>query len=108
MRAKAHADPLDRATHHGMTSDQVWARCQRYQVDHIVQAAADECRVTPGEVCSASRTHRVSKARAVAWGKLRAHGWSLMEIAALFDRDHSSVSHGLRRLAERAARGAKG
>lgn len=54
---------------------------------------------------SASRSRHIVAARWEAWAMLRARGWSLSSIGALFKRAHTTVMHGLAKRAERQRNG---
>lgn len=66
--------------------------------------------VTPDDILGADRSSRCYRPRQDAYFQLhRVHGYSLPAIGAVFDRDHTTVLHGVRshekRMAEVAMRG---
>lgn len=71
----------------------------------------DVCRahhVTRSDVCSRNRSRAVANARHEVWWRLRSLAFSYVEIGRLFDRNHTTVLHGVRAweaqmLAERRA-----
>lgn len=68
----------------------------------VVQAAADVCGVEPGDVLGTSRRPRYVVPRHLCMYVLhRDVGWSLPEIGDMFERDHTSVLHAVRRYEER-------
>jgi chromosomal replication initiator protein len=54
--------------------------------------------IPPSVVLSPTRTAHVARARHVAMAICRAKGMSLSEIGRAFNRDHTSVLNGLRRV----------
>lgn len=67
------------------------------QAFEVVSIVAQHFDVTPVEVFSRSRTKRFSEARHASFWILRQHTkLSFEEIAEQFDRDHSTVVHGVR------------
>lgn len=56
--------------------------------------------VTFEEIFSQSRRKRIAHARFEVWHLMRKSGFSLTEIGEVFDRDHTSILHGLRRVEE--------
>lgn len=54
--------------------------------------------VVVGDVCGRARSKSVTRARQELWWSIRHHphrSYSLLEIARLFQRDHTTVSHGV-------------
>lgn len=63
----------------------------------IVEAVADECRVTPEVLISPSRAPMLVAARHRAMKIARDAGYSLPQIGRALNRDHTTVLYGLRK-----------
>jgi len=68
----------------------------------IITEAARVFGLDPAALCGDDRTLHAAHARQAAYYALRADGWTLMAIGALFRRDHQTVLYGARKAAERA------
>lgn len=66
----------------------------------VVQAVARAWDVTPADILSSSKAGGLPRARWAVMHILRRRGTPLAEIGRLMGMDHSSVMHGLHRLAE--------
>ncbi len=68
----------------------------------LVEVLDQVCRihhVTRAEICGRSRSRTVSFARHDLWWRLRNHAtlsFSYIELGRLFDRNHTTVLHGVR------------
>lgn len=54
--------------------------------------------VVPDDVCGRTRAQSVTQARQELWWSIRHHPqrfYSLLEIARLFRRDHTTIAHGV-------------
>lgn len=72
------------------------ALCNR-GVGNIVARAAADHHATVEEVCGRCTYAHVVEARVAVWRELHGLGWSAAFIGRLFDRDHSTILHGLRK-----------
>jgi chromosomal replication initiation ATPase DnaA len=64
----------------------------------LLQEVCEKRGVMSFEVCGNSRTRSVSRARHELWWLIRhesGRNYSLLEIARLFRRDHSTIRHGI-------------
>lgn len=64
----------------------------------IVEAVAEEHDVTVGQLLGQSRQRKHVRARWAVWAILDAEGKSLTQIGNYFNRDHTTILHGLGRL----------
>lgn len=102
LNGRKGADPMTPPTRSGVPAADILARIDRYGLRGIVDEACASHGATPLEVCSGSRSSRVSRARHAVWAAIRERRlWSLCDIGALFDCDHTSVSVGSRKARER-------
>jgi chromosomal replication initiation ATPase DnaA len=75
---------------------------------NLTSLVDDVCRrrgVIREELCGRARTSSVSRARQKLWWLIRnqpGRHYSLLEIASLFRRDHTTVLHGIRAHQQRA------
>jgi chromosomal replication initiation ATPase DnaA len=68
---------------------------------HLVQVLDKVCKahhVTRAEVCSRARSQRVAVARHQLWWELynQARPFSYAELGRMFERNHTTVMHGVR------------
>lgn len=63
----------------------------------LMARAAANHGVEPSLISSDARTRKVCQARWEVWASLHAMGYSTPRIGRLFNRDHSTVVHGLAR-----------
>lgn len=61
-----------------------------------LEAIAERRGVPMSLIMSDRRYSKVARARWEMWAMLRDDGWSLPRIAAFFDRDHTTVLHGIK------------
>jgi chromosomal replication initiation ATPase DnaA len=74
----------------------------------LIAAAAAVFQVSAADILSDSRRADVTLARhAIAWALRHESGMQLEEIAAALDRDHSTISQGLRALERKACYNAR-
>lgn len=68
----------------------------------IVRDLADSSGVSVAEIMGDSRTRRIAHVRQEAMAQMRATGrYSFPQIGRFFNRDHATVIHACRRVAER-------
>ena len=78
------------------------------EVRNLTRLVDEVCRrrgVVREELCSRARSSSVSRARQELWWLIRNQPdrhYSLLEIASLFRRDHTTVRHGIRAHQQRA------
>jgi hypothetical protein len=70
-------------------------------VENLVQISAEHIGVRAELVLSGSREANVALARQAVMYALRERGWLLDDIGAVTNRDHSTVHHGIRKVALR-------
>lgn len=68
----------------------------------ILAAVSVETGVSVDHIMSRRRTDRISRARFQVYRRLRDLGWNLSEIGRQMGRDHSTITHGLKRAKEQA------
>jgi len=74
------------------------------EAQSVVDAVCTEFHVQPEALAGNGRSQRVAWPRLVAYHVLRERfGWSQGDIGGLFDRDHSTVHHGIARVARQIA-----
>lgn len=74
--------------------------------DGIVSMVAEERKVSPQAVMSGDKSRPTAWARFIAYHEIRESlGWSLLQIGAYFNRDHTTILEGLRRYGELLASG---
>lgn len=66
----------------------------------FANSAALSHRVRKEDIFRHDKRPKLVRARWDAWGKARKAGWSLDNIADAFDRDRSTIIHGLRERAK--------
>lgn len=72
----------------------------------IVKRASELFDVHPKDIVGCARYQFIMPARFAVWKALKGRGWSYVRIGRMFDRDHSTILHGVRKadyLAERDA-----
>lgn len=67
-------------------------------VAEVVAQVAHKHGLAPKDILSASRTAPIVRARHECWRRLRERGWSYPAIARAFDRDHTTVLAGVRKV----------
>lgn len=70
----------------------------------IVKRASELFDVHPRDIAGGARYKFIMPARFAVWKALKDRGWSYVRIGRMFDRDHSTILHGVRKanyLAER-------
>jgi chromosomal replication initiation ATPase DnaA len=67
-------------------------------VEAVTLRAAIEHGVEPADIMSERRLQKIAIARMTAWKRLRDLGYSLPSIGKAYNRDHTSILSGLRRL----------
>lgn len=97
---------IETATHDQIESvlDEVFERLEPGFIPHmresqamkLARLAARRHKVEPHDIFGACRSARLVKARRDAWRMARSLGWSLLEIGKQFNRDHTTILHGLR------------
>lgn len=76
-------------------------RTPRERQLHVVARVAARYGLTAADLLGRDRRDHVARARWHAWYQLRCQfGSSLNQIGRLFDRDHTTILYGLRRLRE--------
>lgn len=66
------------------------------KIEKIICKAAD---ITLEELCSTERTRPLVDARHAVWLLLYEHvGYSYGDIAQMYERDHTSIAHGVKRI----------
>jgi chromosomal replication initiation ATPase DnaA len=73
-------------------------RCRNSQALKLAKLAADRYGVTVDAIFSERRRRAEVLARRDAWRMARTLGWSLPEIGERFNRDHTTILHGLRQI----------
>lgn len=71
-------------------------RCRNSQALKLAQLAADRYGVDVEAIFSERKRKAEVMARRDAWRMARTLGWSLPEIGERFNRDHTTILHGLR------------
>ena len=69
---------------------------RRKTIDEITAQVSDLTGVSVRELMSKRRTERIAHARFLIWFIAQREGMSLMQIARAFDRDHTTIRHGIR------------
>jgi chromosomal replication initiation ATPase DnaA len=72
------------------------------EANEYIIAACNAWGITFDSIMSKVRTARVSEARMVVMTKLRGLGYSLQSVADVFKKDHGTVMHAIKTVAERA------
>lgn len=76
---------------------QAWRPRSRKTLEELIQEACSTFAVAPADLCSASRSHRLVKARAwTAYQAVSERIASLAAVARFFNRDESSLRHGMK------------
>lgn len=75
---------------------------RRGKINEIVQQVSDLTCISVKDIMGKSRKAPITKARHLVWFVARQQGMTLQQIARAFDRDHTTVLHGIQR--EEAAR----
>lgn len=70
----------------------------------LVADAAAKHGLTPQQILGHNRRRDIVRARWEAWKAARDQGWTLSKIASEFNRDHTTILHGLRALDDPAGR----
>ena len=70
---------------------------RRKTIDEITAQVSDLTGVSVKELMSKRRTERIAHARFLIWFIAQREGMSLMQIARAFDRDHTTILHGIQR-----------
>lgn len=78
---------------------------RRGTINEITLQVSDLTGVSVKDLKSKRRTDRIARARFLIWFIAHREGMSLMQIARAFDRDHTTILHGIQR--EQAARDAE-
>ena len=86
-------EDVDRAQHIGL---------RRRTIDQITAQVSDLTGVSVKDLMSKRRTDRIARARFLIWFIAQREGMSLTQIARAFDRDHTTILHGIQQ--ERRAR----
>ena len=99
-----HADPSrPRMTLPTFLADDLTNAGRREITARTIREVAAEHGVSPRAISGPNRERVIVEARWEVWARLHALGWTAAEIARLTKRDHTSVTHGLRRHREAAA-----
>ena len=97
--------PLERTSYEHALSERIKAR----GLLNLLRDVSGEFHVPMFEVLGRTRRPTPTKARHEVWRRLRDdHEFSFNEIAALFDRDHTTVMSGIRNARARRATQANG
>lgn len=72
---------------------------RRQYVESCADFLSDRMGVPCGAVLGGDRTPEPALARMLIMLRVRSYGWSLPEIGKLFNRDHSTVHHGVTKAA---------
>lgn len=64
--------------------------------DETIRAVAERRDISVRDILSRARPAQIAAARQECYAALRDQGFTLDAIAAVFDRDHTTVSHGIR------------
>jgi chromosomal replication initiation ATPase DnaA len=83
---------------HLNTAPSVLAALRAHNLLPLLEHICEQRGVVIGDVCGRARTRSVARARQELWWSIRHHpqrSYSLLEIARLFRRDHTTVSHGV-------------
>ena len=78
---------------------------RRGKINEIVQQVSDFTCISVKDIMGKSRKAPIAQARFLVWFVARQQGMTLQQIARAFDRDHTTILHGIQR--EEAARNAK-
>jgi len=71
---------------------------QKEKENLIIQTVSDIVGVSVKDVCSKNRTMEVADARFIIFYLLREAHYSFNRIARMFDRNHTSVIHGVKKV----------
>lgn len=71
-----------------------------FLMEEITQAVSEETGIPVEDIKSIKRTQDIARARQYCFYRARQHGFTLSQIANEFNRDHTSVLHGVRRIKE--------
>jgi chromosomal replication initiation ATPase DnaA len=83
---------------HPNTADGVLAALRAHNLLPLLEHICERRGVVIDDVCGRARSRSVARARQELWWSIRHHpqrSYSLLEIARLFRRDHTTVSHGV-------------
>jgi chromosomal replication initiation ATPase DnaA len=80
------------------------ARLRTANVWQLIESICAAYKVSPFAVTSRNRRKRVSEARQEIWRILKADGMSYPELGELFNRDHTTIVHGVQQAKERLER----
>lgn len=75
---------------------------RRGKISDIVQQVSDLTCISAKDIMGKSRKAPIAQARFLVWFVARQQGMTLQQIARTFDRDHTTILHGIQR--EEAAR----
>lgn len=70
----------------------------RQQILSIAESVTTVTGVSVEAMLGRCRMARISDARQRLWASLWRMGWSIGELGRVFDRDHTTIMHGLRRV----------
>lgn len=73
------------------------AELERRGLGELVDQVATDHFALPHEIVGRTRRPTPTRARHEVWRRLRDRGFSLNEIGAMFDRDHTTVMIGIRK-----------
>lgn len=75
---------------------------RRGKINEIVQQVSEFTCISVKDIMGKSRKAPITQARHLVWFVARQQGMTLQQIARAFDRDHTTILHGIQR--EEAAR----
>ena len=75
---------------------------RRGKINEIVQQVSEFTCISVKDIMGKSRKAPIAQARFLVWFVARQQGMTLQQIARAFDRDHTTILHGIQR--EEAAR----
>lgn len=95
-RAKPKAPAPPRYTPTPIPFEHLFRGIEMRGLRPLVLAVAAAHRVAPADMLGTGRARQPSRSRQALWVELRALGWSLPEIGAVMNRDHTTVLYGIR------------